>query len=90
LGYSAQGFGVQRAGLLWHYTDIPPMTDENEFMTADEAAVVLKLHPRTVRRMLALGRLPGARVGLRQWRVSKKALRDLIERRDIEKPRQDH
>jgi excisionase family DNA binding protein len=51
---------------------------EKEFLSADEAAEMLNLHARTIRRLLASGELPGTRLG-RQWRVSATAVRKLIE-----------
>jgi excisionase family DNA binding protein len=51
---------------------------ENEFLSADEAAVMLRMHPRTIRRLLSSAELPGARLG-RQWRVSVAALEAYIE-----------
>ena len=56
-----------------HTTDM-----EKEFLSADEAAEMLHMHPRTVRRLLASGELPGTRLG-RQWRISLAAVRRLIE-----------
>ena len=46
---------------------------ENEIMTTDEAAVYLKMSPRTVRLLLGAKKLPGAKVG-NTWRLSKAAL----------------
>ena len=54
---------------------------EKEFLSADEAAKLLALHPRTVRRLLDSGKLPGTRLG-RKWRVSTAAVRRLIEGAD--------
>ena len=51
---------------------------EKEFLSADEAAEMLNMHPRTIRRLLTSGELPGTRLG-RQWRVSATAVRKLIE-----------
>lgn len=51
---------------------------EKEFLTADEAAELLNMHPRTIRRLLNSGELPGTRLG-RQWRISASAVRSLIE-----------
>lgn len=49
-----------------------------DFLSADEAAEMLNLHPRTVRRLLASGDLPGVRLG-RQWRISAAALKAYME-----------
>lgn len=51
---------------------------DKEFLSADEAAEMLQIHPRTLRRLLASGELPGIRIG-RQWRISVVAVRKLIE-----------
>jgi len=51
---------------------------EKEFLSADEAADMLNMHARTVRRLLASGKLPGTRLG-RHWRISAAAVRRLIE-----------
>ncbi len=39
-----------------------------ELLTCEEAAAYLRVHPRTVGRLLKEGRLPGVKVG-RQWRL---------------------
>ena len=41
---------------------------EHDLMTCEEAAAYLRLHTRTVGRLLAQGKLPGVKVG-RQWRL---------------------
>ena len=43
---------------------------EHELLTCEEAAAYLRVHPRTVTRLLTAGRLPGVKVG-RQWRLRK-------------------
>jgi excisionase family DNA binding protein len=57
----------------------------DELLTAEEAAARLKMHPVTVRRLLREGRIPGRKVGVRQWRVSADALKAYIE--GSEKPK---
>ena len=51
-------------------TDTPEHDDHDahHLMTCEEAATYLRLHPRTVGRLLAQGKLPGVKVG-RQWRL---------------------
>jgi excisionase family DNA binding protein len=56
-----------------------------DFLTADEVATALRLHPRTVRRMLADGRLPGTKVGGKAWRVSRRLLVNLVEGEQAQK-----
>ena len=43
-------------------------TGEHDLMTCEEAATYLRLHARTVGRLLAQRKLPGVKVG-RQWRL---------------------
>ena len=51
-----------------------------EYLTADEVAAQLRLNPKTVRRMLADGRVPRRKLG-KKWRTSARALEKLIEGR---------
>ena len=51
----------------------------NAYLTAEQAAEQLQMHPRTIRRMLADGRIPGAKIGTKEWRVSASALKEFIE-----------
>ena len=44
------------------------MDSQSDPLTVDEAAAFLRVHPRTVLRLLARGELPGVKVG-RQWRL---------------------
>jgi excisionase family DNA binding protein len=44
------------------------LNQEYNLMTCEEAATYLRLHARTVGRLLAQGKLPGVKVG-RQWRL---------------------
>lgn len=60
---------------MWTVTNLELL----EFWTAEQVAQKLQLHPRTVRRLLTSGELPGKRVGGREWRVSAAALRAYIE-----------
>jgi excisionase family DNA binding protein len=53
--------------------------DEPEYLTPEQAAQKLQLHPKTVRRLLNEGKLPGQRIGGRHWRISAAALRAHIE-----------
>ncbi|MDP9370210.1 MAG: helix-turn-helix domain-containing protein [Chloroflexota bacterium] len=41
---------------------------DHPLLTCEEAATYLRLHPRTVGRLLTAGKLPGVKVG-RQWRL---------------------
>ena len=41
---------------------------DHDLWTCDEAATYLRLHPRTICRLLQRGELPGIKIG-RQWRI---------------------
>ena len=43
-------------------------------LTVEEVATELALHYETVRRFVQRGRIPGYKAGVRQWRVTRKAL----------------
>ena len=43
------------------------------FLTVNEAAEMLRIHPKTVQRYLRLGKLPGMKLG-KAWRVPRSAL----------------
>ena len=49
---------------------------DDELLTVEEAAKRLKMHVGTVRRLLRDKRLPGVKVGPRQWRVPDAALQE--------------
>ena len=49
------------------------------FLTVDQVAAQLQLHPRTVRRLLAAGKLPGVKVGAKEWRTPARALVVLLD-----------
>ncbi len=46
---------------------------DHNLLTCDEAASYLRLHPRTVCRLLQQGKLPGVKIG-RQWRIHRQDL----------------
>jgi len=52
---------------------------EDEVLSVDEAAAWLKVDAVTVRRLLREGRLPGRKIGARQWRISADALKVYVE-----------
>lgn len=52
---------------------------EDEYLTSEEVAAKLKMHIRTVRRLLATGELPGKKIGGKEWRISAASLREYIE-----------
>ena len=52
---------------------------DDELLSVDEAAAWLKMHAVTVRRLLREGRIPGKKVGPRQWRISAAALKAYME-----------
>lgn len=56
--------------------DTPPAHDE-EVLTADDVACLLRVSSKTVKRMAADGRMPAKRVG-RAWRFSRAAVLDWL------------
>ncbi|MBR9979873.1 MAG: helix-turn-helix domain-containing protein [Desulfatitalea sp.] len=60
------------------------MENNNEVLNAKEAAIFLKAHVETLRRMARRGEIPAFKVG-KDWRFLKKTLWLWMQRRD-----QDH
>jgi excisionase family DNA binding protein len=56
---------------------------EAEYLTPLEVAEKLRINERTVRRLLADGKLPGQRIGAKKWRISASALKDFIEQKPV-------
>lgn len=57
-----------------------PVSDvTEELLTVEQAAAVLQMHPDTVRRLLREKKLPGRKVGPRQWRISAEVLKRWME-----------
>ena len=52
-----------------------------EILDADEVAKLLRVHPRTVKRLASEGTLPGFRVGS-QWRFRREAINEYIRRQE--------
>jgi excisionase family DNA binding protein len=48
------------------------------YFTPGEAAAELRLHEKTIRRMLLDGRLAGVRIG-KMWRIPAQAMRELLD-----------
>ena len=51
----------------------------DELLTVEQTAERLQLSVPTVRRMLREGKLPGRKLGPRQWRVPTAAIRQFID-----------
>jgi excisionase family DNA binding protein len=47
-----------------------PIEEEDDVLDAKQAAVILKIHPVTVRLQAAAGQIPGRQIGNR-WRFSR-------------------
>ncbi len=52
-----------------------------EILDADEVAKLLRVHPRTVKRLASEGILPGFKVGS-QWRFRREAINEYIRRQE--------
>ena len=52
-----------------------------EILNADQVGEMLKVHPRTVKRLASQGELPGFRVG-GQWRFRREAIEEYIKRQE--------
>jgi excisionase family DNA binding protein len=52
-------------------------TNGTELLTLDEAAIYLRVHRRTMGRLLREGRVPGTKIG-RQWRIRRTDLDALM------------
>jgi len=50
---------------------------QERYLNVDEVAVVLRLHPETIKTLLRNEQLPGRKVG-RQWRVSASSLEEYM------------
>ena len=57
------------------------MARDDEILTVNEAAAYLKLHPKTVYRLVKKGEIPAQRVG-GAWRLYRARLRRWMEGRD--------
>ena len=58
-------------------TSIAPAIGDHAYLTVSEAASLLRVSEKTIRRQIACGRLPVCRVG-RSVRISAKAIAELI------------
>jgi excisionase family DNA binding protein len=58
--------------ILWDYSNMEP-----EYLTVEQVAEKLQMHPTIIRRMLANGELPGRKVG-KAWRVIASELREFM------------
>ncbi|MBN1902339.1 helix-turn-helix domain-containing protein [Candidatus Sumerlaeota bacterium] len=59
------------------------MEKQNEFLTIDELADMLKISTRTIRRILKRGDLPAMRIG-RQLRFNREAVNEWLKTQSIE------
>lgn len=54
-----------------------PVMTGNRYLTVEELAEALQMHPETVRDLLRKGHLPGKKVG-KEWRTSQQQLEEYI------------
>lgn len=52
-----------------------------QFLTTKEIAEMLKINPRTVQLWVSSGELPRTMIGAREYRISKKDLREFLAKR---------
>ena len=55
----------------------PSQSSQDEWLSVADVAAELGMHPSTVRKWANDGLLPGMRIGRRQWRFRRSALRQL-------------
>lgn len=55
----------------------PNQSSQDEWLSVADVAAELGMHPSTVRKWANDGLLPGMRIGRRQWRFRRSALREL-------------
>ena len=55
----------------------PSQSSQDEWLSVADVAAELGMHPSTVRKWANDGLLPGMRIGRRQWRFRRSALREL-------------
>ncbi len=54
---------------------------ENEMLTADEVAHIMRVHIKTVRKWVQSGELPSVPIGSREYRIMRSDLNAFIEKR---------
>lgn len=67
------------SGIMYNLEGGGDCLSPEDILTVEEAAVLLSLHPHTVRRMAREGRLPAGKIG-DEWRFSRRALVEWIEK----------
>ena len=55
--------------------------EENEILTVSQVSKLLKLHPRTIYKLVRNGMIPGRRVG-KKWRFLKSEIMKRFEKND--------
>ncbi len=58
---------------------------DDELLTVDEVAAILKIHPRTVRGLIANGSLSRVLIGKRDYRIRRNELNRFIRERESRK-----
>ena len=58
---------------------------QHEYLTPEEIAEKLRIHPDTVRRWIRTGALKGVKVGPRQWRVTRESIEAFLNDNDQDK-----
>ncbi|MDP2643151.1 MAG: helix-turn-helix domain-containing protein [Candidatus Peregrinibacteria bacterium] len=62
---------------------------EEKFLTTDQVAQILQVHPFTILKFLKEGKLNGIKLG-RVYRIKKSDVEEFIEERMMKKPKKEH
>lgn len=68
-------YDLDKNGILRYFVDTPEERISGEILTPREVSELLKIHPRTVKRLAGKGKIPGFLVG-KQWRFNKTEVED--------------
>jgi excisionase family DNA binding protein len=56
--------------------------EENEILTVSQVSKLLKLHPRTIYKLVRNGMIPGRRVG-KKWRFLREEIMNFLVKREV-------
>lgn len=64
---------------VWQHKERGDNVSQEEWLTVEEVAALLKVSAETVRRWIAGGKLRAAKPGGKEWRISRAALAEMME-----------